>query len=312
MIKFKKLIKLKKNNMKFKNNTKLIIIIILLSITGCNDSKIESTTIKTDKKTVQNINSESSKTISNLEEELGKTVNAVETEKNDSNNTSNKDYYSVVDAVDGDTIKIDYNGETETLRFIGIDTPETRDPRKPVQCFGKEASNRTKELTQGKKVAVEFDPTQGKRDKYNRLLVYVILEDGNMLNRLLIEEGFAHEYTYNIPYKYQSEFKEKEKEAREKKRGLWGDKCGGNTTQEAPNNETNKAGIEEKKEAAPEPVSTPENEASTSTTGAFNCDCSKTCSKMKNCEEAKYQLKECGCDERDGDGDGVPCESLCR
>jgi len=131
--------------------------------------------------------------------------------------------FSVVKVTDGDTIKVDINGTTETLRLIGINTPETVDPRKPVECFGIEASNRAKELLTNKKVRLESDPSQGERGIYGRLLRYVWLEDGTFFNKQMILDGYANEYTYNTPYKYQNEFKQAEKEARENKRGLWAD-----------------------------------------------------------------------------------------
>lgn len=136
--------------------------------------------------------------------------------------------YKVIGVTDGDTITVDINGVNEPIRFIGIDTPETVDPRKPVQCFGKEASNKLKELLEGKQVILEPDSSQGERDKYDRLLRYVFLEDGTNINELMIREGFAHEYTYNLPYKFQETFKKAESEARETKKGLWGkDTCNG-------------------------------------------------------------------------------------
>ena len=141
------------------------------------------------------------------------------------------DLFLVSTVVDGDTIKININGTVETLRLIGIDTPETVDPRKPVQCFGIEASNKAKELLTGKSVRLEADPTQGERDSYNRLLRYVFFGDGESFNKLMIEQGYAHEYTYNLPYKYQAEFNEAEKYARENKLGLWADDtCAGLST----------------------------------------------------------------------------------
>ncbi|MFA5438210.1 MAG: thermonuclease family protein [Candidatus Omnitrophota bacterium] len=137
----------------------------------------------------------------------------------------------VVSVVDGDTIKAFLNGETKTIRLIGVDTPETVDPRKEVQCFGKEASDKTKESLTDKMVRLEVDSTQGDQDKYGRLLRYVFLEDGTLFNNLLIEQGYAHEYTYDNPYKYQSDFKASEKSAREAQRGLWDpNTCGENTT----------------------------------------------------------------------------------
>ena len=140
----------------------------------------------------------------------------------------------VADVVDGDTLKVSLDGKTETLRLIGMDTPETVDPRKPVQCFGKEASNHARELLSGKSVRLEADPTQGERDKYNRLLRYVYFEDGTSYNLTMIQDGYAHEYTYDTPYKYQAEYKQAEKYAREHNLGLWSPtSCNGDTTKVA-------------------------------------------------------------------------------
>lgn len=144
------------------------------------------------------------------------------------------EYYSVSSVVDGDTIKVNVSGTIETLRLIGMDTPETVDPRKPVQCFGKEASNKAKELLTGKKVRIEKDSTQGDFDKYNRRLAYIYREDGLFYNKYMIEQGYAHEYTYNVPYEYQAEFKVAQKSAQDNLRGLWSpDTCNGDTTTSA-------------------------------------------------------------------------------
>lgn len=140
-------------------------------------------------------------------------------------------FYSVTSVVDGDTIKVNINGTVETLRLIGMDTPETVDPRKPVQCFGKEASGKAKELLVGTKVRLEKDSTQGELDKYGRTLAYIYREDGLFYNKYMIEQGYAHEYTYNTPYKYQAEFKAAQKSAQENLRGLWSPTtCNGDTT----------------------------------------------------------------------------------
>jgi micrococcal nuclease len=130
-------------------------------------------------------------------------------------------YYKVTKVTDGDTLHIDMNGTNETLRLIGINTPETVDPRKTVECFGKEASVRMKELASGKIVRLEYDDTQGTRDVYGRLLAYVYLEDGEMINRKMIAEGYAYEYTYMTPYKYQKEFRNLQSIAKTSERGLW-------------------------------------------------------------------------------------------
>lgn len=192
--------------------------------------------------------------------------------------------HRVVKVIDGDTVQININGRIETLRLIGIDAPEAGDPRSLVSCFGNEATNKAKEILTGKSVQLESDPTQGERDKYNRLLRYIFLADGTNFNKLMISQGFAHEYTYRVPYKYQLEFKEAERQAREKKLGLWADDvC---VVQFQPS----------KPQVA----------------GAYTCDCGKRCSQIATCEEAYFQLSECGCTKRDSDSDGIPCESLCK
>lgn len=115
-----------------------------------------------------------------------------------------------------------------------MDTPETVEPRKPVQCFGKEASNKAKELLVGTKVRLEKDSTQGELDKYGRTLAYIYREDGLFYNKYMIEQGYAHEYTYNTPYKYQAEFKAAQKSAQENLRGLWSPTtCDGDTTSDS-------------------------------------------------------------------------------
>lgn len=133
------------------------------------------------------------------------------------------DLYSVIKVVDGDTLSVNIDGTITTIRLIGINTPETVDPRKLVECFGTEASNKAKQLLSGQKIKVEKDPSQGERDKYGRLLAYIFLENGVHFNKYMIEEGYAYEYTYNLPYKYQSEFKQAEQSAQAQKRGLWAD-----------------------------------------------------------------------------------------
>lgn len=139
------------------------------------------------------------------------------------------DTYSVTKVIDGDTLVVEMNGKNVKIRLIGLDTPETVDPRKPVQCFGKEASDKAKEMLSGKRVRIEQDASQGEYDKYGRLLAYVYLPDGTLLNEYMIAEGYGHEYTYRLPYKYQKEFKAAQSRAQEEKKGLWADGvCGAN------------------------------------------------------------------------------------
>jgi len=142
--------------------------------------------------------------------------------KNQMSNGQEK-YYKVVKVADGDTIDVDIDGKTERIRMIGINTPETVDPRKPVECFGVEASNKAKELLSNKKVRLDADSTQDDRDKYNRLLRYVWREDGLFYNLEIIKQGYAYEYTYDLPYKFQKDFKNAQSDAKTKKLGLWAD-----------------------------------------------------------------------------------------
>lgn len=135
---------------------------------------------------------------------------------------------AIVRIIDGDTIVVSLGGKEEKVRLIGVNTPETVDPRKPVECFGKEAKEYMKQLLSGKKVRLEADTTQQERDRYGRLLRYIFLENGLLVNQVLIRDGYSYEYTYDLPYKYQSEFKKAETDARNAGRGLWStDACNG-------------------------------------------------------------------------------------
>lgn len=124
--------------------------------------------------------------------------------------------------VDGDTVIVRLaDGELVRVRAIGIDTPESVDPRRPVECFGKEAAAYARELLEGREVILRLDPTQGTHDRYGRLLAYIFRDDGLFFNLQMIAEGYAHEYTYRIPYQYQQTFQEAQRAAREEQRGLW-------------------------------------------------------------------------------------------
>lgn len=145
------------------------------------------------------------------------------------------DTYTVAKVVDGDTLDIVMTGKAVRVRLIGLDTPEIVDPRKPVQCFAREASGKAKQTLNGQSVRIETDPSQDTYDTYGRLLAYVYLSDGILFNKYMVAEGYGHEYTYRLPYKYQADFKAAEKSARENKKGLWADDmCAGNTKQPSP------------------------------------------------------------------------------
>ena len=137
--------------------------------------------------------------------------------------------YPVVRVIDGDTIIIKENGNQLRVRMIGVDTPETVNQSKPVQCFGPQASDYAKQTLTGKYVGLESDPSQDNTDYYGRLLRYVYI-DGENFSYQLIKNGYGREYTYNIPYIYQSEFKKAEAEAKQLGRGLWNPAgCNGNS-----------------------------------------------------------------------------------
>lgn len=136
---------------------------------------------------------------------------------------SGENRYLVTKVVDGDTFHIKINGSDVSVRLIGIDTPETVDPRRPVGCFGKKASDETKRLIEGKEVLLIKDISD--TDKYNRLLRYVYLpvSGGETLfvNDYLVRQGFAKSSTYPPDIKYDERFRTAEVDARENLRGLW-------------------------------------------------------------------------------------------
>ncbi|GED66469.1 hypothetical protein BRE01_01710 [Brevibacillus reuszeri] len=119
--------------------------------------------------------------------------------------------------VDGDTFELESG---EKVRMIGMDTPETVKPNHPVEPYGKEASNYTKELLTGQKVTLKFDAEP--YDKYKRLLAYVYMSDGTFVNEKLVRDGYARIMTIPPNVAHADLFLEAEREAREQNRGLWG------------------------------------------------------------------------------------------
>ena len=139
---------------------------------------------------------------------------------NASKQVNDQKLYLVSSVTDGDTIKVIIDGNIEKVRLLGIDTPETKDPRKPVQCFGVEASNYAKSILLGQYVRLDTDPSQGDRDKYNRLLRYVYLENGVDVNANLIENGYAVAYV-RYPVNKLDSYKELQEKAKANSVGLW-------------------------------------------------------------------------------------------
>ncbi|MFZ5642292.1 MAG: thermonuclease family protein [Bacillota bacterium] len=121
--------------------------------------------------------------------------------------------------IDGDTFEIINSGKKERVRMIGIDTPETVKPGAKVEPLGPEASSYTKKAIEGKKVRIELDVQE--RDKYGRILAYVYLEDGALLNARLLEEGLAVIMTVPPNVRMADDFYKLQKNAREHKKGVW-------------------------------------------------------------------------------------------
>lgn len=122
----------------------------------------------------------------------------------------------VARVIDGDTVEL-VNGDR--LRYIGIDTPEEVDPRKPIQCFAEEAAAENKSLVEGKSIIFYKDVSS--RDKYGRWLGFVYLSDGSFVNMALVQKGFAFSYPYKPDISQAREFEKAETEARFAGRGLW-------------------------------------------------------------------------------------------
>lgn len=133
--------------------------------------------------------------------------------------------FRVLRSVDGDTIELE---DGRKVRYVGINTPETVDPRRKVECFGKESSTFNQNLVEGKMVRLEKDISD--TDKYGRLLRFVYLEDGTFVNEVLVREGYAYASAYAPDLTRKAFFAEAEKDARKNQRGLWSpDTCDGQT-----------------------------------------------------------------------------------
>lgn len=134
---------------------------------------------------------------------------------------NNPGLYTINHYVDGDTIAVNMNGSVETVRFIGVDTPETHKPNTPVQCYGPEAAANTKTLiSKSGKVRLEADPLDTNRDRYGRLLRYVYLPDGTLLDKKIVAEGYGFAYL-DFPFSKKAEFAQAQQAAQTAKLGLW-------------------------------------------------------------------------------------------
>ena len=242
----------------------------------------------------------------NLPKSQEKTEPIVDVNKTTKSPKIDKKLYQVLEIVDGDTIKI---SEIGTLRLIGIDTPETKDPRKVVQCFGVEASNNAKNLLSGQKVYLEFDKSKPILDKYQRTLAYVFREDGYFYNLETVKDGFAHSYK-SFPHPKLDEFNLAENNARSGKIGFWAESsCNGNTEQ-GVSGEVAKANVPPTGGTQKE-TQTPKAEIQVEKPAVGNFD-SNNDGKV-TCKDFKGQVTDPNIlaqyPKLDGNSDGIGCES---
>jgi len=149
---------------------------------------------------------------------------------------------TVTRVVDGDTIRVEIDGQEFRVRYIGIDTPETVDPRRPVECFGEEAGERNRQLVDGKVVGLEKDVSD--TDSFGRLLRYV-WAGTEMVNATLVEEGYALASTYPPDVRYAEQFASLQTLARDSGRGLWGAVCVSPTASPGPGGACDYSGARE-------------------------------------------------------------------
>lgn len=216
----------------------------------------------------------------------------------------------ITDVVDGDTIKVEARGVETTVRLIGIDTPETRHPAKPVQCFGPAASRQLRRLLPiGQRVRLVSDPTQDTRDRYGRFLAYVLKpgrsRPSGSVNYSLVASGHAKSYVYGgVPFRDATAYQAAEDRARAQDRGLWGRPCHGDTDQPDPSDDP---------PPAPRPIAAPE----AAEPQAGNCDpnyagaCIPPVPPDLDCGDVSAtDFASVGSDPHgfDSEGDGLACE----
>ncbi|MCJ1907053.1 thermonuclease family protein [Planococcus ruber] len=136
------------------------------------------------------------------------------------NGSSERIDVEVISVIDGDTIKINFEGKNQTVRYLLVDTPETNHPTIGKQPLGAEATAENKRIIESGEVSIEFDEG-GRYDDYDRLLAYIYV-DGESVQEQLLASGLARvAYIYPPNTRYVEEFKEVEKQAREKEIGIW-------------------------------------------------------------------------------------------
>lgn len=220
-------------------------------------------------------------------------------------NTTNASYEAgvVTSVTDGDTLKVVVNSKEINIRLIGIDSPEINHPSEPVQCYGIEAKDYLTNLVLNKKIYLEKDISD--TDIYDRFLRYIWL-DNLLINEKLIVDGYAFSSKYPPDTKYQNRLDDAQVYAKDNLLGLWNsDTCNGDVYTDTYK-DTDVLNIQDDNQEE-----TGINKVVPINTASYACNCSKTCGQMVSCDEAYFQLNACGCSARDGDDDGVPCESIC-
>jgi len=220
----------------------------------------------------------------------------------------------VLEIVDGDTIKVQIEGEIFTVRYIGIDTPETKHPSKPVEWMGAEATEANRALVEEQLVYLVKDVSE--TDRYGRLLRYVYLADGTFINAELVRQGYAQVSTYPPDVALEEVFIAAQTEARTVQRGLWQPTPTATATLRPTATATRRPAT-----ATPRPAATPKPlpTASPAPPPSQGCDCS---SNRYNCGDFRTHAAAQACFQfcidqgrgdihrLDADNDGIACESL--
>ncbi|CAH2715022.1 SPbeta prophage-derived endonuclease YokF [Neobacillus rhizosphaerae] len=191
---------------------------LLLGLTACNQGSAEKTssTAEQTSEKVESVKEQKTDTVGKSQVNQSENSKEQPQTKEDSNQVP----VTLVEAVDGDTIKVTYNGEKETVRYLLVDTPEEKKPNTCVQPFAVEAYKRNNQLLNSGQITLEFDHGN-KRDKYGRLLAYVFV-NGASVQETLLKEGYARiAYVYQPPYKYLDQFQADENQAKNKKLNIW-------------------------------------------------------------------------------------------
>jgi endonuclease YncB( thermonuclease family) len=209
---------------------------------------------------------------------------------------------TVTRIIDGDTIEVLMNGRTYRVRYIGMDTPERYDV-----CFA-EATAANALLVANQEVTLLKDVSE--TDRYGRLVRYVFV-GSVFVDAALVAQGYARAYPYPPDTTYADYFADLEARARAAGLGCHPTGVFDHDPQTGvPVTASVTSAVLPPTSELPTPLSATGNTTQTAP-AVFTCDCSRKCSEMVSCEEAYFQLSQCGCGVRDGDGDGVPCETIC-